>query len=257
MPSAAGLASSIFVRSVVDGPLVAAAGVAALVGVIGFLSPCVLPLVPGYLSYIASLAGADGAGVGQRRMLAGALLFVSGFTAVFVATGALFGTLGSAIATHHVALERVFGVLTIGLGVVFLGGVPALQREFKLHSVPAIGLLGAPVLGFAFGLAWTPCLTPTFAAVYSLAASQATAARGALLSLAYSFGLGVPFLLVALGLGKVTRSLTLLRRHARWLGRIGGAVLILIGVLLVTGAWDQWMNNLRADFGGAGFGTGV
>ncbi len=255
MSASVTLANAGFVSSIIDGPLLVAAGVAALVGVVAFLSPCVLPLVPGYLSYVAGLAGSDGAVVRPRRMVAGSLLFVSGFSAVFVATGALFGTLGASIAAHHVALERAFGVVTIAMGVVFLGGIPLLQREVKLHRLPAMGLFGAPLLGMAFGLAWTPCLTPTFTAVYSLAASQATAGRGALLSVAYSLGLGVPFVLVAVGLGKVTRTLDLVRRHARLVSRIGGGVLILIGVLLLTGIWDQWMNDLRASFGSSGVGA--
>jgi cytochrome c-type biogenesis protein len=255
--TSATLAATVFVKTVIDGPLVAAAGVAALVGVVGFLSPCVLPLVPGYLSYVAGLAGSEGGMVRKRRMVAGALLFVSGFTGVFVATGALFGTLGSSIALHHVALERVFGGITVAMGVVFLGGIPVLQREFKIRRLPAVGLLGAPLLGLGFGLAWTPCLTPTFTAVYSLAASQATAGRGALLSVAYSFGLGIPFVLVALGLGRVTGTLNLVRRHARMVSRIGGALLILIGFLLLTGAWDHWMNELRANFGSSGIGAGL
>ena len=233
----------------------AAAAVSALVGVVGFLSPCVLPLVPGYLSYVAGLAGSEGGDVRQRRMIAGALLFVSGFTAVFVATGALFGTLGSSIATHRLLLERVFGAVTIAMGVVYLGGIPLLQREFKMHLRPTLGLLGAPLLGLAFGLAWTPCLTPTFTAVYSLAATQSTAVRGSLLSVAYSLGLGIPFVLVAMGLGKVTRTLAVIRRHTRVVSGVGGGLLIVIGVLLLTGTWDHLMNDLRANFGGSGIGA--
>ena len=250
-------ASDAFQRTVISGPLLVAAGVAALVGVVGFLSPCVLPLVPGYLAYIAGLSGSDGREQRPGRMAMGALLFVSGFTAVFVATGALFGALGSSIADHRVGLEQVFGAVTIVMGVVFMGGLPLLQRERKLHVLPAVGLCGAPLLGLTFGLAWTPCLTPTFTAVYSLAASQATAGRGALLSVAYSLGLGVPFVLVALGLARVTSTLDIVRRHARLVSRLGGALLILIGVLLLTGTWDQWMNELRASFGSTGIGSGL
>jgi cytochrome c-type biogenesis protein len=241
-------------HTVTDGPLLVAAGVAVLVGVIGFLSPCVLPLVPGYLSYVAGLSG-DAPRPSQRRMVFGALLFVLGFTAVFVATGALFGTLGSSIAVHHQALERAFGVLTIGMGLVFLGRFSPMQREIKLHRLPPAGLLGAPLLGLTFGLAWTPCLTPTFGAVYALAASQATAGRGALLSAVYCLGLGVPFLLVALGLGWVSGALRVVRRHGRLVSQIGGAILIVMGILLLTGTWDHWMNELRASFGTSGIGA--
>jgi cytochrome c-type biogenesis protein len=241
----------------------------------------VLPLVPGYLSYVAGLAGMDdadtdkdyagrdnagrdGAGRGsigtgrrQRRMIAGAGLFVLGFTAVFVATGALFGTLGSTIAVHRLALERIFGVVTVAMGLVFLGRFSVLQREVKVHRLPPAGLLGAPLLGLTFGLAWTPCLTPTFSAVYGLAATQGTAGRGALLSACYCLGLGVPFLLVAMGLGWVSGALAVIRRHARLVSQLGGAVLIVMGVLLLSGVWDHWMNVLRLDFANTGIGSGI
>jgi len=245
-----------FTHAVQSGPLLFAAAVAALVGVIGFLSPCVLPLVPGYLSYVAGLSG-DGARPSQRRMAFGAVLFVVGFTAIFVLQGVLFGQFGAAISDHRQALERIMGVVTILLGVVFLGGIGLLQREFKVHRLPQPGLLGAPVLGATFGLAWTPCLTPTFGAVYALAASQATAGRGALLSVFYCLGLGVPFLLVAAGLGWVSGALRVVRRHGRLVSQIGGAVLIVMGVLLLTGTWDHWMNELRVQFAGTGLGSGI
>jgi len=251
------LFASGFSTTVVDGSLIPAAGVALLVGVIGFLSPCVLPLVPGYLSYVAGLAGAAGEDRRQRRMVAGAVLFVLGFTAIFVATGALFGTLGSTIAVHRLALERIFGVVTILMGLVFLGRFATLQREVKVHRLPRAGLLGAPLLGLTFGLAWTPCLTPTFSAVYGLAATQGTAGRGALLSACYCFGLGVPFLLVAMGLGWVSGALAVVRKHARLVSQLGGAVLIVMGALLLSGVWDHWMNVLRLDFANTGIGSGL
>ncbi|HEU5269275.1 MAG TPA: cytochrome c biogenesis protein CcdA [Jatrophihabitans sp.] len=257
MLSGSAVLASGFSDTVTDGSLLPAAGVALLVGLLGFLSPCVLPLVPGYLSYVAGLAGADQRTGRQRRMLLGALLFVLGFTVVFVATGALFGSLGSAIAVHHQGLEQVFGVITIGMGLVFLGRFGVLQREVKLHRLPPAGLLGAPLLGLTFGLAWTPCLTPTFGAVYALAASQATAGRGALLSAVYCLGLGVPFLLVALGLGWVSGALRVVRRHGRLVSQLGGAILIVMGVLLLTGTWDHWMNELRVQFSGTGIGSGL
>lgn len=255
------LLASGFSSTVTDGGLIPAAGVALLVGVLGFLSPCVLPLVPGYLSYVAGLAG-DGAGEGdgarrQRRMVGGAFLFVLGFTAVFVATGALFGTLGSTISVHRELLMRIFGVVTIGMGLVFLGRFKFLQREAKLHRLPPAGLLGAPLLGLTFGLAWTPCLTPTFGAVYALAVTEGTAGRGALLSAVYCLGLGVPFLLVAMGLGWVSGALAVVRRHARLVSQVGGAALIVMGVLLLSGVWDHWMNYLRLEFAGVGVGSGL
>ncbi len=236
-----------FAGTVTDGPLLVAAAVAALVGLIGFLSPCVLPLVPGYLSYVAGLAGSEQPR--PRRMLAGAVLFVLGFTAIFVAEGVLFGSLGSAIRQNAVTIERVLGVVTIVMGLVFLGRIGFLQREVKIHKLPPAGLLGAPLLGAAFGLAWAPCLTPTFSAVYSLSFQQGTAGRGAFLMLFYCLGLGVPFVLVALGIGWVSGALGFVRRHAKVVSQIGGALLIVIGVLLVTGLWNDWMDTLRSTVG--------
>jgi cytochrome c-type biogenesis protein len=238
---------------VTDGPLLVAAGVAALVGVIGFLSPCVLPLVPGYLSYVAGLSG-DAAKPSQRRMVLGALLFVLGFTAIFVAQGAAFGQLGSSINEHRLGIEQVMGAVTIVMGVVFLGGIPFLQRELKIHRLPRAGLLGAPLLGAGFGLAWVPCLTPTFGAVYSMALTQGTAGRGALLTVFYCLGLGIPFVLVALGFGWVTSVLGFVRRHRAGISAVGGVLLITIGALLLSGEWDHLMNVLRANVGpAAGF----
>jgi cytochrome c-type biogenesis protein len=242
------LAAGGFAHTVSDGPLLVAAAVAALVGVIGFLSPCVLPLVPGYLSYVAGLSG-DAENPNQRRMVLGALLFVLGFTAIFVAQGAAFGELGLTITDHRLGIEQILGAVTIVMGIVFLGGIPFLQRELKFHRLPQAGLLGAPLLGAGFGLAWAPCLTPTYGAVYTMAISQGTAGRGALLTAFYCLGLGIPFILVALGFGWVTSVLGFVRRHRAWVSGIGGALLIGIGVLLVTGEWDHLMNVLRANVG--------
>jgi cytochrome c-type biogenesis protein len=233
-----------FSDTVTDGSLVPAAGIAALVGLIGFLSPCVLPLVPGYLSYVAGLSGSDR----PRRVVAGALLFVLGFTAIFVAEGALFGSFGELLRDHTVTIERIFGALTIVLGLVFLGRIPFLQREFRVHRLPPAGLVGAPLLGVAFGVGWLPCLTPTLGAVTGLAYSESTAGRGALLMIFYCLGLGVPFLLVAAGVGWVSGALGFVRRHGRAVTQIGGVLLIVIGALLVSGAWDHWMIQLRDVF---------
>jgi len=243
-----------FSHTVSDGPLLAAAAVSALVGIVGFLSPCVLPLVPGYLSYVAGLSGSgDGRAdlPSQRRMVAGAFLFVLGFTAIFVAQGALFGTLAGTIRRDMRVLEIVLGAITVVMGVVFLGGVGFLQRELRIHRLPRAGLVGAPLLGAAFGLAWAPCLTPTFGTVYSLAATQGTAGRGAFLTVFYCLGLGVPFILVALGFGWVARVLGFLRRHTRVVSAVGGGLLIVIGVLLVTGEWTHLMDVFRAQVGPA------
>jgi cytochrome c-type biogenesis protein len=174
---------------------------------------------------------------------------VLGFTVVFVLEGVLFGSLGAAIRNHAVAIERVLGVVTIVMGVVFLGGIGFLQREVRIHRLPAAGLLGAPLLGAAFGLAWAPCLTPTVGAVYSLSFDQGTAGRGAFLAACYCLGLGIPFVLVALGVGWVSGALGFVRRHVGVVSRIGGVVLIVIGILLVTGEWNHWMDALRTSVG--------
>jgi cytochrome c-type biogenesis protein len=244
------LADGGFSHTVTDGPLLVAAGVAALVGLVGFLSPCVLPLVPGYLSYVAGLSG-DAARPSQRRMVLGAVLFVLGFTAIFVAQGVLFGELGSNIRSNALVIERVLGVVTILMGIVFLGAIPALQREWRIHRLPRAGLIGAPLLGVVFGLAWAPCLTPTLSAVNALAYTQGSAGRGALLQVFYCLGLGIPFILVAVGFGWVASALAFVRKHRRVISQVGGVVLIVIGVLLVTGEWNHWMDELRAQVGPA------
>ena len=241
-----------FANTVTDGPLLLAAGAAAVVGVLGFLSPCVLPLVPGYLSYVTGVSGTEPAR--PRRVMAGAGLFVLGFTAIFVASGALLGALGTTITSHRVTLERVGGAITIVMGLTLLGVLPILGRELRFQWRPRAGLAGAPLLGAGFGLAWTPCLTPTVGAVYTLAVTQSTAGRGALLALAYCLGLGVPFLLVAAGVGWLSTALGFIRRHNRVISLLGGSILIVMGVLLATGTWDHWMNELRATVGPA---TGV
>jgi cytochrome c-type biogenesis protein len=265
-----------FGRLVADGPLLIAAAVSALVGLVSFASPCVLPLVPGYLSYVTGLVGAGArrpvpvpAGAGgtavavavedderspRGRMVAGAALFVLGFTAVFVAFGAAFGGLGRLLLEYSGVLTRVFGVVTILMGLAFLGWVPLLQRTKRITARPAAGLAGAPLLGVVFGLGWTPCLGPTLAAVNSLAYAEATAGRGALLGVAYCLGLGVPFVLVALGARWALGATSVLRRHARTVTRIGGGVLVVVGLLLVTGAWTEMMQWLRSWLATTGLG---
>jgi cytochrome c-type biogenesis protein len=253
-----------FSHLVTDGPLLVAAAVAMLVGLISFASPCVLPLVPGYLSYVAGLVGTGpGSGTGgtavdtrspRTRMVAGALLFVLGFTVVFVAFGTAFGGLGRLLAQHAAALDRVFGVVTVVVGLAFLGRLPFLQRTARLSVRPVAGLAGAPLLGIVFGLGWTPCLGPTLAAVYSLAFSQATATRGAILGVAYCIGLGVPFVLVALGARWAMGATGFLRTHAQTVTRVGGAVLVVVGLLLLTGAWTELMGWLRGWLATTGLG---
>ncbi|MCA0145994.1 cytochrome c biogenesis CcdA family protein [Blastococcus sp. LR1] len=265
-----------FAGLVTDGPLLVAAAVAALVGLISFASPCVLPLVPGYLSYVAGLVGAGaretapaapaGAMAGatatavrvderspRGRMVLGSVLFVLGFTAVFVAISTAFGGLGRLLLVHNETITRVMGVVTVLVGLGFLGWLPLLQRTKRLSMRPSVGLAGAPLLGVVFGLGWTPCLGPTLAAVQNLAFAEATAGRGAILGLAYCLGLGVPFVLVALGARWAVGATTFLRRHAQAVTRFGGAVLVVVGLLLVTGAWTEMMEWLRSWLASAGF----
>jgi cytochrome c-type biogenesis protein len=190
-------------------------------------------------------------------MVLGALLFVLGFTVVFVSFGAAFGGLGRLMLQYSDVLTRVFGVVTILVGLAFLGRLPFLQRTKRISARPAAGLAGAPLLGVVFGLGWTPCLGPTLSAVSSLAFSEATATRGALLGVAYCLGLGIPFVLVALGARWAMGATTFLRRHAQTVTRVGGAVLVLVGLLLLTGAWSELMGWLRSWLAATGFGESV
>lgn len=240
-----------------DGPLLVALAVSFLVGLLSFVSPCCLPLVPGYLSYVAGLSatGDVAAAALRRRMVTGALLFVLGFSVVFVAGGSLFGGVGTLLAVHQQAIERVLGAATMLFGLSFIGVLAPLQRELRLRRRPPTGLVGAPLLGAVFGIGWTPCIGPTLAVVLTLASQQGSAGRGAVLSLAYSLGLGLPFVLVGWGIGWLTGALDFLRRHARWVPRAGGTFMVALGALLVSGVWDHWMNLLRATLGSRGVGT--
>jgi cytochrome c-type biogenesis protein len=222
---------------------------------VAFLSPCVLPLAPGYVSYMTGLTGAELAAPDRprRQVLLGSVLFVLGFSAVFVAYGAAFGGLGAALAQYADAISRILGVLVIVLGLVFLGAfdrVPWFQREWRIHRVPTWGVAGAPLLGVLFGLGWTPCIGPTLAAVQGLAFSTASAGRGALLSLVYCLGLGLPFILLALLFSRAAWAMEFIRRHHQMVMRIGGVLLIAVGLLLVTGVWTQFTIWLRVTVPG-------
>ena len=245
--------------TVVNGSLLAALPLALLAGLVSFLSPCVLPLVPGYLSYITGLTGADiaeGESVGgrqRRRAAIGALLFVLGFSVVFVSAGALFGEAGRVFSRQAEVITRVLGVVTIVLGLAFMGAMqrlPFLSREFKIHKLPATGLAGAPLLGVLFGVGWTPCAGPTLTAVNSLAYSTGTAGRGAVLSLAYCVGLGLPFVLAGLAFEKSMSAFAVVKRHYALFTRIGGAFLVVIGLLLVTGYWNRIVASMQVWIGG-------
>ncbi len=238
-----------FQQQASSGSLVLALPVAFVAGLVSFFSPCVIPLLPGYLSYATGLSGADLANgvAGERRgrMLLGSVLFVLGFSVVFVAIGALSGAVGAWLITWRHTLTLVLGTLTIVLGLAFAGLVPALQRDWRVHSVPAVGLAAAPFLGFLFGLGWTPCIGPTLAAITSLSLNEATVGRGALLSGVYAVGLGLPFIVAGLAYRRALGAFALVRRHQVWVTRSGGLMLVVVGVLLVTGWWDQAVTWLQ------------
>lgn len=243
----------------ISGPLLLAAGLAVLAGAVSFASPCVVPLVPGYLAYLAGLVGADG-GAKRGRVLGAVSLFVLGFSVVF--TAAVVSVLGvvDQLAASELTLQRVGGVITIAMGLVFVGLVPALQRDVRIHPRAGLGprhVLGAPLLGAVFGLGWTPCLGPTLAGVIALAVGTPGEglSRGVLLVGAYCFGLGVPFVLLALGAQRAVRALGWLRAHVRTVQVAGGAMLVVVGVLLVTGLWAELIAVLRGPV--AGFETPI
>jgi cytochrome c-type biogenesis protein len=256
------------------GSLFLAIPVAFVAGLISFLSPCVLPLVPGYLSYVTGLSGADLAGdvatsdgpgtavapaaqIAARRthrVLVGSVLFVLGFSVVFIGEGTLFGHLGNLgsdyLLEHQTVVNRVGGALTILLGIVFLGVLPRTQREWRFHRLPRAGVVGAPLLGVVFAVGWTPCIGPTLGTVLQLAFDQslATAGRGALLTAFYCAGLGIPFVIAGLAFRRAIGAFAVVKRHYAVVVWIGGALLIVVGVLLMTGTWTALSQDLRDLF---------
>ncbi|WP_030456141.1 cytochrome c biogenesis CcdA family protein [Herbidospora cretacea] len=232
--------------TVASGSLLVALPIALLAGLVSFLSPCVLPLVPGYLSYVTGMSADPKRG----RLVLGSGLFVLGFALVFVLGGALFGGLGAAMLGNAEVITRVLGVVTIVLGLAFIGIIPGLQRDFRIHKVPAAGLAGAPLLGIVFGLGWTPCIGPTLAVVLTLSVDQGSAARGALLAFGYALGLGLPFVVAGLAYRKALHTFRAVRRHTQLITRIGGAMLVAVGLLLVTGLWGELIAGLQVWIGG-------
>ncbi|GAA1997601.1 cytochrome c biogenesis CcdA family protein [Microbacterium pumilum] len=260
---------------VADGSLLLAIPIAVLAGLISFLSPCVLPLVPGYLGFIGGAvtprvstgSAADGGGpavaakgaAGSRtavqveapargRLLLGVILFIAGFTLVFISVAMLGGTLGRFFLEYAEAITRVLGVVIIAMGLVFIGVFGMAQRTIRPQVRGNLGLIGAPLLGIALGIGWTPCIGPTLAVILGMSFDGGSAARGAILGLAYSLGLGIPFVLITLGFGWATRSVTFLRRHIRAVNLIGGGILIVLGILMVTGVWTAFMTQLQGVF---------
>jgi len=231
-----------------SGPLLLAAGVALLAGMVSFASPCVVPLVPGYLAYLAALVGADTPDENNKKakVLGAVGLFILGFTLVFAAGVGSIVWLADTLFANQETLQRWGGVVLIAMSLVFVGFVPGLQRDVRFHKVPRMGLAGAPVLGAIFGLGWTPCIGPTLSGVMVIAASTGeTAARGFLLVLVYCLGLGIPFLLIALGARWTVRTNGWLRRHARAIQLVGGGLLFVVGMLLVTGLWGELTSWLK------------
>ncbi|WP_336209731.1 cytochrome c biogenesis CcdA family protein [Nonomuraea sp. LPB2021202275-12-8] len=230
---------------VASGSLLLAVPIAVLAGLVSFLSPCVLPLVPGYLSYVTGMSADPKRG----RLVLGTTLFVAGFAAVFVVSGALFGGLGQLVLVNADIITRVLGVLTILLGLAFLGVIPGLMRDVRIHKMPSAGLAGAPLLGVVFGLGWTPCIGPTLAVVLTLGLNEGSASRGALLAVAYALGLGLPFVAAALAYSKALRTFRAIRRHSRLITRIGGGMMVAVGVALVTGLWGEMIATMQSLIG--------
>jgi cytochrome c-type biogenesis protein len=266
------------VASVIDGgSLLLAVPVALAAGAVSFASPCVLPLVPGYLSYVTGMSAADAAEAGSVRVavgtdtdadpdadpataesrrrrrwrtVAGAALFVLGFTAVFVSMGAAFGGIGVNLLMHQKLLERIFGGLMILMGLFFAGVFPerwggVLQRDARIRYRQTVGLVGAPLLGVIFGLGWTPCLGPTLTAVQVLAFTQSSAGRGAFLSAAYCVGLGLPFILTAVAFRRAMTAFGWIKRHYGAVTRIGGGMLAVVGAAMVSGVWDHLVHLMQ------------
>ena len=230
--------------------LVAAMPLAFAAGLVSFVSPCVLPLLPGYLAFLGGSTGNVGTQTGRGRAVVGSLAFVLGFAVVFVSLGTVFGTVGRELRTNERTLEVLFGLVTIALGLFYAGWWPStlLLREKRLHRLPRASIVGAALLGFTFALGWTPCIGPTLAAILSLAAASpgATALRGSALAFVYCLGLGLPFVVAALATEWMVSASTWLRRHQRVIGRVGGLILIAIGVAQVSGAWHSfvlWMQT--------------
>jgi cytochrome c-type biogenesis protein len=234
-----------FAASAASGSLLIAVPVAVIAGLVSFFSPCLLPLLPGYLSYVSGLSGADLQARHRGRVLAGATLFVLGFSAVFVSYGALFGAVGFRLLQYQNTVNLVLGLVTILMGIVFMGFIPFAQRDVRIHAIPKVGVAAAPALGVMFGVGWTPCLGPTLAVVLSLSTTAADAGRGSLLTVFYCAGLGIPFILAAVAYRRMLGTFTWVRNHAQLISRTGGLLMIAVGVLLVTGLWQDLITQLQ------------
>lgn len=241
-------------QSAVGGSMALAIPVAALAGLVSFFSPCVVPLLPGYLSYATGLGAAEVIEGSRRRgrMLAGSSLFVLGFAVVFVATGVVAGSLGRVLLEYRQLISQILGAVVVVLGLMFAGVLRFGQRDVRVHRLPAVGVAAAPLLGVLFALGWTPCISPTLSVVVNLGLNEGSALRGGLLGFVYALGLGIPFVIAGLAFTKMARAVSLLRRHQVALMRFGGLLMVVVGLLLVTGSWDvltgmlrQWMSSFE------------
>jgi cytochrome c-type biogenesis protein len=234
-------------QSAVGGSMALALPVALLAGLVSFFSPCVVPLLPGYISYATGLGAAEVIEGSERkgRMLLGTMGFVLGFAVIFVITGVVAGSAGRALYEYRTMINRVLGVVIIVLGLIFSGVLPLGQHDLRLHRVPAVGVAAAPLLGMVFAVGWTPCISPTLGVVVNLGFNEGTAARGGLLGFVYALGLGIPFVLAGLAFSRMSRAVGFLRRHQQAIMRIGGVLLVVVGLLLVTGGWDRLTSVLR------------
>lgn len=241
-------------ETAVGGSMILALPVALFAGLVSFFSPCVVPLLPGYLSYATGLGAAEVVEGSPRRgrMLAGASLFVLGFAVVFVITGVVAGSAGRVLAEYRGVITQVLGVLIIVLGLIFAGVLRIGQRDLRIHRIPTVGVALAPLVGVVFALGWTPCLSPTLGVVVNLGFNEGTALRGGLLGFAYALGLGIPFVIAGLAFTRMARAVAFLRERQLLIMRIGGILLIIVGLLLVTGTWNtltamlrQWASNFE------------
>ena len=236
-----------------SGSLIAAIPLALIAGLVAFASPCVLPLVPAYLGYVSGMSSlpTKDDGYARRRLLAGVVLFVIGFAAVFVLFSVAFASLGALLRTWLPLVTQIAGLVVIVMGFVFIGQVSFMQKQIALPLRAATGVGGAPLLGVIFGFGWAPCVGPTLVAVTTLALSVGDVPRAAILALAYSLGLGIPFVLIAMGLQFATKSMSFVKRHLRAINIAGGAFLMAIGVAMVFGWWTAWMSQLQVWISGS------
>lgn len=236
-----------FAQTAMSGALLLAIPVAAVAGLVSFLSPCVLPLAPGFLGYVSGMTSTNAPD--RRKVVLGTVLFILGFSLVFIAYGAAFGAIGAWLTQWQDLLIRILGGVVIVMGIAMLGAIPILQRTAKPTWKPRLGLAGAPLLGLVFGLGWTPCIGPTLSAVVALSLTGGSSVRGAVLGLAYCIGLGLPFLALALGWQSATSAIAALRRHVRLINTIGGAILITLGILMISGLWGSLIRAVQGLIG--------